>query len=164
MESAVRSCHCRHRVPVILLLRHHGPETTGHFVGKRNRGNHAWLSRPQARQPAIVRGAKPFDRLQNGHRARDQERADVALPPLRRLAQPGFAAPRVLLGHEPPRHAGGVLSARRVDPPGALADEHLPRAKQHGASLLIFRLHRNKRSVGRNAASTMASASAVSFF
>ena len=44
---------------------------------------------------------KPLDRLQNGHRARDEERADISLPHLRRLAQPGFAARRVLLWHEP---------------------------------------------------------------
>jgi len=69
MESAVRLCHRRHRVPVIFLFRHHGPEATGHFVGKCNRHDHARLSSPQTRQPAVVWGAKPFDRLQNGHRA-----------------------------------------------------------------------------------------------
>ena len=69
MESAVCLCHRRHGVPVLFLFRHHGPEATCHFVGKCNRHNHARLSSPQARQPAIVRGAKPLDRLQNGHGA-----------------------------------------------------------------------------------------------
>ncbi len=41
-------------------------------------------------------------------------------------------------------HARGVLSARRVDHLGALADKHLPRAKQHSTGLLIFRLHCDK--------------------
>ena len=38
----------------------------------------------------------------------------------------------------------GVLSARRIDHLGALAKEHLTCAKQHGAGLLIFRLHGDK--------------------
>jgi len=85
MESAVRLCHRRLGVPVIFLFRYHGPEATGHFVGKCNRDNHARLSSPHARQPAIVWGAKPLHCLQNGHSARDQERADVTLAHLRRL-------------------------------------------------------------------------------
>jgi len=36
------------------------------------------------------------------------------------------------------------MPAQRVDHLSALADEHLPRAKQHGAGLLIFRLHGDK--------------------
>lgn len=101
MESAVRLCHRRHWVPVIFLFRYHGPEATGHFVGKCNRDKHARFSRPHAGQPAIVWGAKPLHCLQNGHSARDQERAEITLAHLRRLAQPGFAARRVLFWHEP---------------------------------------------------------------
>ncbi|MGV8989168.1 MAG: hypothetical protein ACOH2H_23260 [Cypionkella sp.] len=41
-------------------------------------------------------------------------------------------------------HAIGVLSARRVDHLGPLADEHLPRAKQHGAGLLCFCFYRDE--------------------
>ena len=36
------------------------------------------------------------------------------------------------------------VAAQSVDHLGALADEHLPRAKQHGSDLLAFRLHRNE--------------------
>ena len=92
MESAVRLFHRRHRVPVIFLFCHHGPEATGHLVGQCYGYGHARLSSPHARQPAIVRGAKPFDGLKNRHCTRDQKRADVTLPHLRRLTQPGFAA------------------------------------------------------------------------
>jgi hypothetical protein len=45
------------------------------------------------------------------------------------------------------RRDQSVLSqvpAQSVDQLGALADEHLPRAKQHGAGLLVFRLHRDQ--------------------
>lgn len=38
----------------------------------------------------------------------------------------------------------GEMPTQGVDHPGALADEHLPRAKQHGTGLLVFRLHRDK--------------------
>ena len=78
MESALCLCRRRHRVPVILLFRHHGPEATRHFVGKCNRHNHVRLSSPQARQPAIVPFSKPLERPQSDHRARDQ--ANVTLP------------------------------------------------------------------------------------
>ena len=81
MESAVCLCHRRHGVPVIFVFRHHGPVAPRHFVRQRDGDDHA-------RQPAIVRGAKPLNRLQNDHGARDQERADITLPHLRRLAQP----------------------------------------------------------------------------
>jgi hypothetical protein len=47
---------------------------------------------------------------------------------------------------------------------GALADEHLSSTKQHGTRLLSLGLQCNERIVGREAASTMASASATSFF
>jgi hypothetical protein len=36
------------------------------------------------------------------------------------------------------------VAAQGVDHLGALADEHLLRAKQHGAGLLVFRLHCDK--------------------
>jgi len=36
------------------------------------------------------------------------------------------------------------VPAQGIDHLGAPADEHLPRAKQHGAGLLVFRLHRDK--------------------
>jgi hypothetical protein len=36
------------------------------------------------------------------------------------------------------------VPAQSVDQLSALADEHLPRAKQHGAGLLVFRLHCDK--------------------
>ena len=36
------------------------------------------------------------------------------------------------------------VPAQGIDHLGALADEHLPRAKQHGAGLLVFRLHGDK--------------------
>lgn len=69
MESAVCLCHRRHGVPVIFLFRNHGPEATGHFIGKCNRDDHARLSSPYARQPAIVRGTKSLHCLQNSHGA-----------------------------------------------------------------------------------------------
>ena len=68
MASFERSCHRRHRVPVILLLRHHGPEATCHLVGQRDCGDHAWLAGQQALQPAIARDIKPLDRLENRNR------------------------------------------------------------------------------------------------
>jgi hypothetical protein len=91
LASAVRSDQCRHRVPVDFLLRQHCPEGTCHLVRQRDRGDHAKLAGQQAFQPTIVRDVEPLDRLQNGHRAGDQERSDVALAHLRGLAKPGLA-------------------------------------------------------------------------
>lgn len=38
----------------------------------------------------------------------------------------------------------GQISTQGVDHPGALANKHLSRAKQHRAGLLLFRLHRDE--------------------
>ena len=58
----------------------------------------------------------------------------------------------------------GQVSTQGVDHLVALAEKHLPCSKQHGARLLIFVFTGTKRMVGRNTASTIASASATSFF
>lgn len=42
--SAVRLDHFRHRVPVVLLFRHHSPEAACHLVRRRDRGDHARLA------------------------------------------------------------------------------------------------------------------------
>jgi hypothetical protein len=46
----------------------------------------------------------------------------------------------------------------------ALPDQEIPRAEYHRPGLLLFGLNGNERIVGRDPASAMASASAVSFF
>lgn len=54
MASFALSCHRRRRVPVIFLFRHHGPETSRHFVRQGDSGNHAWLAPPQANKPSML--------------------------------------------------------------------------------------------------------------
>lgn len=53
MASFTLSCHRRRRVPVIFLFRHHGPETSRHFVRQGDSGNHAWLATTQANKPSM---------------------------------------------------------------------------------------------------------------
>lgn len=48
LANAERLGHRRHRVPVILLFRHHRPEATRHLVRQRDRDDHAWLVGQQA--------------------------------------------------------------------------------------------------------------------
>ena len=71
MSVALRSCH-RCRGSVVLLFRHHGPQTTGHLVRQCNGNEHTRFALKHGCQPTIVRGSKPLNGLEDGHRARDQ--------------------------------------------------------------------------------------------
>ena len=56
------------------------------------------------------------------------------------------------------------MAAQCVDQLGSLSHQQVAGPKDHGSRLLLFRLQRHKRIVGLEAASTIASASAASFF
>ena len=69
IHGALRSCH-RHRGSIVLLIRHHGPKTTGHFIRQCNSNKHTRFAFQHGYQPTVVRCSKALNSLKNGHRAR----------------------------------------------------------------------------------------------
>lgn len=87
------SCqHGQDRIPVILLLRQHGPNRAGHLVGQRDRHQHARLTHKHSRHPGALHERLAACPTHTRHSAHNQQPSNIGLASLRDAAKSFLAA------------------------------------------------------------------------
>src|SRR5512137_1810895 len=91
-------------------MNHDGPGYPRNLVGKRDRGYLGRPARHQSAQPWPLVSAMFLRIADDGHRAGDEQPAQVSIALLGDAAESVLAASRVLLGHQP--DPGGKIASR----------------------------------------------------